>query len=128
MSTSLGFVAKLSFDRVCFPSFESSPIQPCESNTEHFLMALKFTLKHISIRQIFISKNRSSDFMTDTGQPVLSHLITQPHLTMCRVVAGGHVLTVCQRKLSVCLIDLTFLTVGQMFSYYHTACPCISFY
>lgn len=27
---------------------------------------------------------------------------------------------------SVCLIDLTFLTVGQVFSYYHTTCPYTS--
>lgn len=130
MSTSLGFVSKLSFDTLCFPSFGSFPPRPCESNTEHFLMALKFTLKQISIsnRESFISKNRSSDFMTNTGQPALSPLVTEPHLTTCREDAGGHVLTVCQPKLSVCLKDLTFLTVGQMFSYCHAACPYISFY
>lgn len=126
VSTSLGFVSKLSFDTLCFPSFGSSPLQPCEFNTEHFLMALIFTLKQISIsnRESFIS----SDFMTNTGQPALFYLMTEPHLTMCREDAGGHVLTVCQLTLSVCLKDLTFLTVGQMFSYCHAACPYISFY
>lgn len=101
-STSPGFVSILGFDRVCFPSFGSSSLQPCESITEHFLMALKFPPETNQVREILTSKNTSSDFTTDkktarsvstSDKSVRSDLEAKPHLATCIVDAGGHVVT-----------------------------------
>lgn len=66
--TSPGFASILSFDRVCFPSFGSSPFQPCESITEHFLMALNFPLeKQISVSSQGESRKQKQEFRFHDG-------------------------------------------------------------
>lgn len=90
--TSLGFVSILSFDRVYFPGFGSSPLQPCESITEHFLMASNFPHKQISIsrqrqpheqkhRLRFHDRLRGARSANTSKNSALSDLKTKPHLT-----------------------------------------------